>query len=493
MRLNKNYPWLVMMAALALVLSACGGGQPASQPAADAPTAAPAAPAEELPTPTPVLDFAQEAQPGQKTLVWMVRTNATENRWEREVVLPAYAAAAPDIFIKVINIVQDDIAIRRESMIAAGEPLHVWTPNWGGDGFASDRARGLLTDLTPLIQRDSFDTSDFIPEVFGIYNIDGKQYGIPFLTTGSYVYYNMKLFDEAGIPYPPSDWSDKSWTWEAFLDTAKQLTKNYDDINTAVYGGVNGLWPAFDSIPMMWGLDPFSQDALESGYSAPLSINNEQYAKAFQEVHDLVYVHRVAPDQAAVDALNQLGGAFLSGKVGMFMTGGWGHWNYKPIIDDPNGFCWGAAPLPWGTPDANIRATIFTDPRSITAGMDAESTDMAWNFVKFLASAEQQQAYTNATGTPPVRQSLLNGYYQQYNKCVPAEKTQESFQGAFTHGRESSNHLLVKFDELNSTWDNVMSTFWPDENARATDMLPVLETEVNNAIQRINEEAGVSK
>jgi multiple sugar transport system substrate-binding protein len=101
----------------------------------------------------------------------------------------------------------------------------------------------LLADLTPLIERDKWDTSDFIPEVFAIYNVEGKQYGIPFLTTGSYVYYNMKLFDEAGVPYPPSDWNDKSWTWDAFLETAKKLTKNPDDPSTAVYGGVNGLWP----------------------------------------------------------------------------------------------------------------------------------------------------------------------------------------------------------------------------------------------------------
>ncbi|HWQ15048.1 MAG TPA: extracellular solute-binding protein, partial [Roseiflexaceae bacterium] len=465
---------------------------PAQQPAAtEAPAAEPtAAPAAEGPTPTPVVEFASEPQPGQKVLVWMVRTGLTENRWEKEVVIPAYQKAAPDVFIKVLNIVQDDIAVKREAMIAAKEPLHVWSPNWGGDGFASDRFRGLLTDMTPLIERDNWDTSDFIPSVFKIYNIEGKQYGIPFLTTGSYVYYNMKLFDEAGVPYPPSDWNDKSWTWDKFLETAKKLTKNYDDVNTAVYGGVNGLWPPFDSIPMMWGKDPFTPEALQKGFSDPVKITDETTVQAFQNIHDLVYVHKVAPDQAASQALDQLGGAFLSGRVAMFMTGGWGHWNYKDAIDDPNGFCWGAAPLPWGTPDANVRATIFTDPWAITAGMDQENTDLAWNFVKFLASAEQQKAYTEATGTPPVRQSLLDVYYKQYEKCVPAEKTKESFQGAFDHGRESSNHLLVKFDELSQTWDNLLGPFWSDPEGKAADVLPQIEADVNAALQRIREEAG---
>ena len=36
----------------------------------------------------------------------------------------------------------------------------------------------------------------------------------------------------------------------------------------------------------------------------------------------------------------------------MNLSGGWGHWSFKSLINDPNGFCWGAAPMPWGSPDA---------------------------------------------------------------------------------------------------------------------------------------------
>ncbi len=113
-------------------------------------------------------------------------------------------------------------------MIAAGEPLHVWSPNWGGDGFQSDRVRGLLQDLTPLIEQDSFDTSAFIPEVLKIYQSEGKTWALPFLTTGSYIFYNKKIFDEAGVEYPPQDWNDPNWTWEAFVELGKKLTKNVD-------------------------------------------------------------------------------------------------------------------------------------------------------------------------------------------------------------------------------------------------------------------------
>ena len=194
----------------------------------------------------------------------------------------------------MLNINQDDIAVKREAIIAAKEPLDVWSPNWGGDGFASDRTRGLLADLTPLIERDKWDTSDFIPEIFKIYSSEGKQYGIPFLSTGSYIYYNMKLFDEAKIPYPPTSWEDKSWTWDKFIETAKALTKNYDDPNTGVYGTSPMVCghPS-TAIPMIFGKDSCGRRMrYTTGFSGDVNITDDATINAFQKFHDLAYVRQ---------------------------------------------------------------------------------------------------------------------------------------------------------------------------------------------------------
>ncbi len=509
----KHSPLLALFAVLMLVLSACGGATtPAAAPAAaataapaaDAATAAPAAeaataaPAAEAATaapaaapavaPTAAVEFPQEATADQKTIVWMTRTGPVENKWEKEVVLPAYQKANPAVFVKVLNIVQADIAVKREAIIAAKEPLHVWSPNWGGDGFASDRTRGLLADLTPLIDRDKFDTSDFLPEVFKIYQAEGKTYGIPLLVTGSYIYYNMKLFDAAKIPYPPTDWDDQSWTWDKYVATAKQLTKNFDNPDTAIYGADYQAGANLEMPPMMFGQFVWPADAYTTGFANKVTVTDPKSIQAYQAFHDLVYKDKVAPDPATVTALGQLGGVFQSGRVAMDMTGGWGFWNYAPLINDPAGFCWGAAPLPMGSPDAKLRAVIYTDPWSITAGMDSANTDLAWDFVKFLTSADQQKAYTAATGTPPVRKSLLDDYYKVYSKCMAPDKVKQVFEGAFTHGRESSNHLIVKWDQLNTIWANDLSTFWTDPEAKASDVLPQVETDTNAALMQIQSE-----
>lgn len=490
---SRFAPWMLVVVVFALVLSACGGQQaatPTTAPAAEAPTATVAADAPAAEPTAETVQFPQEPAAGQKVIVWMVRSGVTENRWEANVVIPAWQKANPDVFVKVLNINQDDIAVKREAMIAAKEPLHVFSSNWGGDGFASDRFRGLIENLSPLIERDKWDTSDFIPEVFSIYNIEGKQWGIPFLTTGTYVYYNMKLFDEAGVPYPTTDWDDKSWNWDAFLALAKKLTKNYGDPNTGVYGGNNGIWPPFDGIPMIWGRDPFPLSGMSTGFPPPVMMTDDTTVAAFQAMHDLVHKDKVAPDSSVNQALEQLGGAFASGRVAMHITGGWGHWNYKDYITDPNGFCWGAAPLPWGTPDAVQRATIFTDPWVVTAGLAPEEMDLAWKFVQFIASPEQAQAYTDATGTPPTRSSLLKSYYKQYEKCMDPAKVEAVFQGAFTHGKESSNHLLVRYNEISQTYSNILSsTYWDDPAADTKAMLTQLEADMNETLKRIAEDS----
>ncbi len=465
----------VLLVALFVFAACAGGAAPAQQPAEEKPAA-------EKPA-------AEQPAAKKREIVWMVRTSTVENPWELEVVKPAFEKEHPDITVNVLIIDQPDIAVKREAMIAAGEPLHVWSTNWGGDGFASDRYRGLIMDLTPLIERDNVDTSVFIPEVLAIYNIEGKQWGLPFLTTGSYVFYNMDIFDEAGMPYPPTDWEDKSWTWDRMLDIAKKLTKNYDDPTTAQYGWIQNR-QNIEGPAMIFGKFPWPEGTYETGFAQSINLTDPVIIDAYQKHHDLIYVHKVQPDAAASEALSQLGGAFESGRVAMYETGGWGWWVFSRIKPDvEGGFCWGVAPLPWGTPDADIRAVIYTDPWVITRGLEGQELEDAWTFVKFLIREDNARAYMKATNTPPAQKKLQEEWYQQF-ECMSPEQVKEVYQGAFRHGLESSNHLLVRWDELNQIWGNALGAFFNDPNAKAADVLPQLEKDLTEALQRIAEEEG---
>ena len=90
-----------------------------------------------------------------------------------------------------------------------------------------------LLDLTDYIEKsDKVDLKNYPDGLNQIYNIDGKQYAVPKDYDTIALWYNKKLFDEAGIAYP-----DESWTWSDLKEAAKKLTKE----DGSQYGFCAGL------------------------------------------------------------------------------------------------------------------------------------------------------------------------------------------------------------------------------------------------------------
>lgn len=428
-------------------------------------------------------------QGGKLELVWMVRNSPQENPWERDIVKPAFEKANPNIRINIISLNQDDIAVKRQTILAANEPLHVWSPNWGGDGFGSDRARGLLQNLSPLIKKTNFDMSIFNPSVRDIYKVNGNYYGLPILTIGSYVFYNQKLFDAANEPYPTNDWNDKSWTWDKFVEVAQRLTKNYGDLSNGQYGASLSIIDGnLESPPRSWGWDPFPDSAYTTGFADAVHVYNERVYAAYQAQQDIIYKYKASPDASIQTALSNFGGPFASGKVAMEIQGGWDIWVMKAQIDDPDGFCFGVAPLPWGTPDAVKRSIIFTDPWSMTSGLREDFRDAAWKLLQFNVSEPMARAYMKKVGAPPTQTRLLQEYYKEFEKCMKPADLAKAFEGGLKYGKESSNHLVVKWDELNQIWANNFAPFLTTPSMTAKELMAKVGPQTTNKLQQIKQQ-----
>jgi multiple sugar transport system substrate-binding protein len=94
--------------------------------------------------PTPRRASAQggSCSDGSSRLVWMVRTSPVENAWEYDVVTPAFATQYPDTCLEILSLTHDDMTVKRQAMLAAGDPLHVWSAAWGNDGVPTLRTQG---------------------------------------------------------------------------------------------------------------------------------------------------------------------------------------------------------------------------------------------------------------------------------------------------------------------------------------------------------------
>ena len=141
----------------------------------------------------------QYAGMGQVEIIWYVRSNATEQKWENETIIPNFEKQFPNIKVNLTVVQEVDFDTTMQTMIAAGKPPDIWS-HWGPSGFMDYVKRGLVADLTPFIQKDNYDLTEFQPTALNAYTLNGKVMGLPMLTTGSFIFYNKDLFDKAGRP-----------------------------------------------------------------------------------------------------------------------------------------------------------------------------------------------------------------------------------------------------------------------------------------------------
>lgn len=99
--------------------------------------------------------------------------------------------------------------------------------------------KGAILDVKEYINADKkYPVDGYIPGIIEDYTYQGKILGVPTWCLTMWMFYNKKMFDEAGIKYP-----DPNTTWTDYLDMAKKLTKTSGDKVTQF--GANG-WNSWD-------------------------------------------------------------------------------------------------------------------------------------------------------------------------------------------------------------------------------------------------------
>lgn len=100
---------------------------------------------------------------------------------------------------------------------------------------------GLTADLVPLAAETGFNLDDFDPNFLDLARFEGKVGFLPRAADVVVVYYNRRMFDDAGISYPTPE-----WTWDEFMEISEALTIKADDGSTLQYGcSTDTTWWAF--------------------------------------------------------------------------------------------------------------------------------------------------------------------------------------------------------------------------------------------------------
>lgn len=221
---------LAGVGALALVLAACGGGEPEETPetAADEQgdgTAAGDDGDENAAADGPItLEIAANAIRGGK--------NDVEAVWIEDYVIPTFeqmmADEGKDVTVTFAGRGVDDENFKAQLALdlasASGADIINIDGIWVGEFVTA----GYLEPLQDLVgpEVDDWEGWDQIPEaVQANMQYQDQQYGIPAGTDGRVLYYNRDLFEQAGLP---GDWQPTSW--DEILDTAQTLQNELPDV-----------------------------------------------------------------------------------------------------------------------------------------------------------------------------------------------------------------------------------------------------------------------
>jgi multiple sugar transport system substrate-binding protein len=253
-------------------------------------------------------------------------------------------------------------------------------------------SKELLMPLDDLISSDDGGKeliADVDEALINAFKVDGKIWQIPHSWNNMVIFYNTKMFKDAGIEPPTAE-----WTWQDFLDIAKRLTKAGGTDQTYGFGIPNFN---FGLTPWLLTNDTYQ---LTNDWSDS-NLNDPKVLEAITFVHDLIHVHKVAPavEGSDNDAL------FTSGKIAM---GGWGHWPIQNFITN-NFSDFDVQYWP-----RNKKATSVHGVGGWGIYAKTPNRDMAWELIKELTGKETIQATAAAGVAIPARRSVA--YSEEFLK-----------------------------------------------------------------------------
>jgi raffinose/stachyose/melibiose transport system substrate-binding protein len=283
-----------------------------------------------------------------------------------------YEADHPNVKIKITVLENEAFKTKLTTNMQSGNVPDIFQ-SWGGGTLKEQADAGLVKDVTA-------DTSDWIGNLneaaVGLYQLDGKQYGVPFNLGMVGVWYNKSLFKKAGIDAPPE-------TWDEFLDDVSKL-KAAGITPLAV--GEKDKWPG-----MFWwanlSLRVAGKDAMaQAGEDG--SFDSDGFVKAGDELKKLVDMEPFQDGYLASpwDGAGGEAATMGNGRAAMDLMGQWAPSTFAANAKDKKGPDVGWFPFPTVDGGAGSADEQFGGGDGFAFGKDAPPE--ALDFAKFLVTSD---------------------------------------------------------------------------------------------------------
>lgn len=317
-----------------------------------------------------------------------------------------YMKLHPNVTINITILENEAFKAKLTTVMQSGDPPDLFN-TWGGGLMREYAAAGNLRDLTKDVKGTAWGNS--MPSgVLGVYQADGKQFGIPFDAGAVTIYYNKELLAKVGYKSFPATWPDM----------LKLVQKLKDAGITPIALGAGDKWPShfwWSYLAIRLGGRP----AFENVISGKGSFNDAPFVKAGQMLLDLAnmkpfqegFLAATWPDQA---------GTIGDGKAAFHLMGQWsptaeaGYSVSKKGILDKEGL----AAFPSVPGGKGLPTDVFGGGNGIAVGKNAP--DAAVDFLRFFTNRENNAKYAATGSIIPVTKGAESAIPNPNAKLVKA-------------------------------------------------------------------------
>jgi len=274
------------------------------------------------------------------------------------------------------------------------------------DYFVTFASKGVLEDLIPYFETgtEAFSKKDFFPTILNRFTVDGKIYAIPRdVAPFACVFYNKKLFDQAGLAYPTDD-----WTWDDMLRLARALTKKDENGRTTQYGFYGWAWQNF-----IYGNGGGLVDDIK--HPTRTLLDDPKTIEGLQFYADMINLYKVMPTPVALANLGMgVDLMFASGRLAMFLSGIW----ETPGLRKYH-FEWDVAMFPKGP---RGQRAFGSGGSGYAILKSSKHKKEAWKVIQALTSASGQAQLAKRGLAQPSRISVAEGENWALDPSPPANK-----------------------------------------------------------------------
>lgn len=233
------------------------------------------------------------------------------------------------------------------------------------------------------------DLTDFVDSTVAQCTYDGKLYAISATESSVALYYNKDYLTECGVDVADieSRTLDNPLTWSELEEIAKKCTTdNYVGTHIIMDHG-EGLPYALEPMFLSNGKDFVSEDGSEAeGY-----INSKECVETAEYLANLI-----ANGYANIDPIQD---EFLNGACATMLGGSWD----VSILEASADFDWGVTYYP--VSDTTKTAVSPCGDWSAAISKDCENVDAAGQFLQWLVNSENTASYAAAIAKPATRNS----------------------------------------------------------------------------------------